>query len=89
MPISGASLITHQKAGRGLDRASVPQHLQQEVHVMTDFRNRVAKLCDLAARVENGRVVTAPEIAADFRQRKLSELLGERHRDLARTRDRA
>jgi hypothetical protein len=46
----------------------VAQHLQQEIHVVTDFGNRVAKLGDLAARVQNGRVISAPEIAAYFGQ---------------------
>src|SRR6202007_2040342 len=69
-----------------LDNASVAQHLEQEIHVVADLGNRVAQLGDLAARVQHGRMVAAAKIAADLRQRELGQLLGERHRDLARSR---
>src|SRR5205823_13849270 len=67
----------------------VAQHLQQKIYIVADFRNGVAKLGDLAARVEDRRVIPAAEITADFGQRKLRELLGQRHGDVARASDRA
>ena len=54
----------------------VAKDLQQEIYVMTHFRQGVPKLRDLAAGMEHGRVVAATEIAADFRKRKLGEFLG-------------
>ena len=49
----------------------------------------VPKLRDLPAGMEHRSVVTTAEIAADFGKRKLCEFLGQRHRDLARSGDRA
>ena len=46
---------------------SAPQHLQQEIDVVIELRQRLAELRDLAAGVEDRRVVAAAEIAADFR----------------------
>src|SRR5260221_4797246 len=43
----------------------------------------LAKLCRLAAGVQDRRVVAPAERLADLRQALLRELLGKRHRDLA------
>ena len=56
---------------------------------MTHFRHGVPELRDLAAGMEHGSVVSTAEIAADLGQRKLRQLLGQRHRYLARPGDRA
>src|SRR5215831_26433 len=52
---------------RGRCGRSVPQHLQQKIDVVVQFRVGFAQFGDLPARVEHGGVVATAEIAPDLR----------------------
>src|ERR1700750_2744325 len=64
--------------------SSSQQDLLQLRVVAREFLVALAQLRRLAAGVQDGGVVAAAEGPADLRQALLRELLGERHRDLAR-----
>ena len=63
----------HGKPGRYAGSAqsmqsSVAQHLQQKIDVVIEFGERFAQFGDLATGVEDRRMVSPAEIAANLRQ---------------------
>src|SRR5436309_2103342 len=55
----------------------------QLLHKVVDRPVLADQPCDLGGRVDHGGVVAASELAPDLRQRRVSQLAREVHRDLA------
>src|ERR1043165_5041626 len=87
------NLWTKRPSGQGAETihslymdssCSSQQDLLQLRVIARELLIRLAQLLGLAAGVEHGGVGAASERLADLRKALLGELLGERHRDLAR-----